>query len=554
MNPTIFARLAKYDETTGYFEAIAADETLDKAQEIFDYEKSKPHFVEWSSSIAKATDGQSVGNVRAMHGKTVAGKLTKLEFDDANRAIKVAGMVVDANEREKMSKGCYTGVSIGGSYVGEKWPDAVHKGAMRYAAKPTEVSIVDLPCNPAATFMVVKADKTEELRKFEVPVADNVPAPLDITESEAEAVRKYAELAGSVMPPEVKAALQKIARRKDVSSKEGTNKYGDVKFADEKNHKYPIDTAAHIRAAWNYINKAKNAAKYDAKDVASIKAKIVAAWKDKIDPKGPPSAEKADVADMHKAAVLDCAASVLVERAAADPKVAKQLQKLATFLGQPLEKGLWSVSRLADCLQNLQWIICDAECEAATEDDGSTVPAQLQEAASNLGHILLTMATEELDEAFGEEEDGEEEDEADSMKALAAGNLKKYAAKAGKPDVTALTKRATDAEAKVAGLEKAVTEGTEKVKLLEKDIADGGVMMKKAAERIAEQAEVINKIMAQPTAARPRLFAFSKSGDALPTAGEAEVEVVKNADGSINAVGTALRKALSKPVVVRAIP
>jgi hypothetical protein len=83
-----------------------------------------------------------------------------------------------------------------------------------------------------------------------------------------------------------------ITKREDVNPKEGENKYGDVKFADEKNKKYPIDTEAHIRAAWNYINKAKNAAKYSSEEVAAIKRKIVAAWKSKIDKEGPPSANK----------------------------------------------------------------------------------------------------------------------------------------------------------------------------------------------------------------------------------------------------------------------
>ena len=82
-----------------------------------------------------------------------------------------------------------------------------------------------------------------------------------------------------------------IAKREDVNPKEGLSSYGDVAFADAKNKKYPIDTPDHIRAAWNYINKADNAAKYDPDEVKQIKAKIVAAWRKKIDDAGPPSAE-----------------------------------------------------------------------------------------------------------------------------------------------------------------------------------------------------------------------------------------------------------------------
>ena len=68
--------------------------------------------------------------------------------------------------------------------------------------------------------------------------------------------------------------MAEIEKRKDVSPKEGEHKYGDVKFADEKNKKYPIDTEEHIRAAWSYINHKDNAAKYDKDDVENIKRQI----------------------------------------------------------------------------------------------------------------------------------------------------------------------------------------------------------------------------------------------------------------------------------------
>jgi rubrerythrin len=71
--------------------------------------------------------------------------------------------------------------------------------------------------------------------------------------------------------------------------------YGDVKYADpgyqsDKQKRYPIDTEEHIRAAWNYIHKAKNAAKYSGDQASQIKSHIVSAWKEKIDKGGPPAA------------------------------------------------------------------------------------------------------------------------------------------------------------------------------------------------------------------------------------------------------------------------
>jgi flagellar biosynthesis protein FlhB len=71
----------------------------------------------------------------------------------------------------------------------------------------------------------------------------------------------------------------KIDKREDINPDEGERKYGDVKFADLTNNKYPIDTPEHVRAAWNYINHKDNAAKYKADEVETIKARIKRAAK-----------------------------------------------------------------------------------------------------------------------------------------------------------------------------------------------------------------------------------------------------------------------------------
>lgn len=71
----------------------------------------------------------------------------------------------------------------------------------------------------------------------------------------------------------------RIEKRDDVNPQEGTREYGHVQFADPTNHKYPIDTPEHVRAAWSYINHKDNAAKYDKGDVAQIKERIKSAAK-----------------------------------------------------------------------------------------------------------------------------------------------------------------------------------------------------------------------------------------------------------------------------------
>jgi hypothetical protein len=78
---------------------------------------------------------------------------------------------------------------------------------------------------------------------------------------------------GSTQPTE------KVAQRRDTNPQRGKKEYGSVKFADSTNNKYPIDTEAHVRAAWSYINMPKNAAKYSSGDLAAIKGRIKSAAK-----------------------------------------------------------------------------------------------------------------------------------------------------------------------------------------------------------------------------------------------------------------------------------
>ena len=74
-------------------------------------------------------------------------------------------------------------------------------------------------------------------------------------------------------------ATAKIDRRDDVNPERGEKEYGDVKFADPVNNKYPIDSPEHVRAAWSYINHKDDAGKYDADEVKTIKERIKRAAK-----------------------------------------------------------------------------------------------------------------------------------------------------------------------------------------------------------------------------------------------------------------------------------
>ncbi len=68
--------------------------------------------------------------------------------------------------------------------------------------------------------------------------------------------------------------MTQVKPRTDTKPERGEHEYGDVKYADETNKKYPIDTDKHIRAAHSYINHPDNAAKYTNDDVKMIKRRI----------------------------------------------------------------------------------------------------------------------------------------------------------------------------------------------------------------------------------------------------------------------------------------
>ena len=167
----LFIPITKVDAAKRLVYGVVTAEMPDVTGEVCDYATTKPLYEKWSAQFAKATDGLSVGNLRAMHSNIAAGKLTDIVFNDAAKAIEVCAHVVDDGEWRKVEEGVYTGFSQGGKYI-KRWPDPEQPKLMRYTAEPIEVSLVDNPCLPDATFSIIKADGTAELRKFKpAPVA-----------------------------------------------------------------------------------------------------------------------------------------------------------------------------------------------------------------------------------------------------------------------------------------------------------------------------------------------------------------------------------------------
>lgn len=393
----LFLQLTKVDVEKREVWGRATQEVVDKSGEIFDYATSKPNFETWSAEFEKATDGKSLGNVRAMHGAVAAGKVISIEYNDAEKAIDIGTKIVDDAEMEKVKEGVYTGFSIGGSYA-KRWQDGDNK---RFTAVPAEISLVDNPCVPTAHFAMIKADGTVEEKSFrdpveqvwrcgapecfhkakaeaaahraealakiapEIPPASEVAAPPVTETAPAGAAKIDTPIAGVSLPASAVPVADAIG--KGDTPKEGEDKYGDVKFADPAGKKYPVDTEAHIRAAWSYINKAKNGAEYSAAELTAVKDRIIAAWKKTIDQDGPPSA-------------------------AADKAV----------VDLPLAKSMWSIGDFANALQALAQVADSAEFEAQWEGDSSDLPAKLRAWLAAGAPLFTAMATEEITEMIAQ--------------------------------------------------------------------------------------------------------------------------------------------------------
>ena len=130
-----FFKLEKVDAQKRLVYGVATAEAPDRSGEICDYATTKPYYEAWSADFAKASNGKSLGNVRAMHSKIAAGRVEAINFDDDAKRIEIVAKVIDDAEWKKVVEGVYTGFSQGGEYV-KRWKDEADPTLQRYT-QPT---------------------------------------------------------------------------------------------------------------------------------------------------------------------------------------------------------------------------------------------------------------------------------------------------------------------------------------------------------------------------------------------------------------------------------
>lgn len=416
----IYIPITKIDVDTRTVYGRITDETKDAAGEVCDYLTSAPLFRAWSANVlAKTTAaGQepSKGNVRVMHGLHVAGKLDELDCDDTTKAIDCAAKIVDDGEWEKCQTGCYTGFSLGGTLIGKKWKDP-DTGGMRYTVDPVEVSLVDVPCNPSATFTMVKAGGASEDITFKVApglapanadAEDEAPGPEALVERTPPTAEEVARVAGDLAKaagkPEtafaefIDAAIAKIAAEAPAPVAET-----DPPVVEEKVEAPEVNLAEVMALA--QVWRTSDGKTFTAKQEASAHAAdLVVQAKAATDPVARALAKAAGA--------LEPTPEPKAEGAGLDfdrdrlNKLSAALTLIRTkYADTVVIKGLYSVSRLASLLESLGWLTSDVTWERNYEGDNSSIPEGLAAALSQLGNCLCDMAEEEVAELIASLQD-----------------------------------------------------------------------------------------------------------------------------------------------------
>ena len=330
------SKIEKQDDGSRLISGYASTPTKDLDGEIVSLDAIKnalPDYMEW-------------GNIRQMHQPMAVGTAKEAHVDDIGLWLK--GKIVDPACIKLIDEEVLKGFSIGGNVV-KKNGDTITELSL------IEISVVDRPANPDARFEIIKAAKP-------------AGAGIELVKSS-----KRLTMEAITFEPEEVTGLRKFFTRLFKGGDapgEGDKPYGDVEYADsglqsDGKKRYPIDTEAHIRAAWSYIHKPKNAGQYTAEQLGKVKAKIVAAWKSKIDAKGPPDASEA--------------------KAAAIASINKTIDGHEAYDAQTALAALQSISQL------LEWELGEDEGEDEQADD-------LREAIARLKSFIASEIMEDQGE------------------------------------------------------------------------------------------------------------------------------------------------------------
>jgi hypothetical protein len=367
--------------------------------------------------VAHVVDPVAVAKVRnqVYRGFSIGGRITQRE---AGNPKVITGLVlneislVDRPANPEAIFDCWKATTVTSMPCGEADPSLAAAISSALAREPFNPPIQIWACGVPDHHHRAKGDaiKCLETRALAVPefsLPQTAPATFEDppeakleagspggTEAAIDAAKGAIETAEGALAKFSPGGEQGADGRKNMSTSDSSRgglkelNYADHGYQSDGKRRYPIDTQRHIRAAWSYINRPRNAGRYTAEQVKQIKANIIAAWKEKIDLEGPPSAERDQKAS--------CAA---------------------------LTKAIGDVGRIAQIILELDWLQELLEIEAVMEGDDSSQPARLQAIITELCNFLSELVAEGSDEILDdtEIEAGSRSLDAPELLAMAAG-------------------------------------------------------------------------------------------------------------------------------------
>jgi len=253
----MYCDFQKMDEEKRMVYGYATNDVVDSQGEITELE-----------ATAKAVEGYSKWrNIRVMHKPEPVGTAPVIEMRKAG--LWIGAEIVDDDAWNKVKKGVYKGFSIGGRKikVAQEFSETLKKNITRIKEYLlTEISLVDRPANPSATFSFIKIDfEVNEMVDSvkEVPVVEQAIAK-EVTEAKpAETPTPVIEKAVEAVPvAEVKV---------DVAKAETVAEPVIVKAEAEKPFE---ETVTIAKAEFEALKKQADLIKKQGEVLDELKAKI----------------------------------------------------------------------------------------------------------------------------------------------------------------------------------------------------------------------------------------------------------------------------------------
>jgi len=169
------------------------------------------------------------------------------------------------------------GVSIRGEWRGEPQTVTHSDGGEATTADDLAIHGIDFTNSPGVEGAEIQYASLAESHN-KLTILESVETVEIVSRDEEMVASEAAEVIRDAVEEAVEEAVNKIFE-KDASKPYGNVSYADPGYQKDKKKRYPIDTAAHVRAAWSYINQGDNASLYTAAQLARIKSRIKSAAK-----------------------------------------------------------------------------------------------------------------------------------------------------------------------------------------------------------------------------------------------------------------------------------